>query len=158
MGAPNEQPVHEVTIQAFSMAKHETTNEKVQHVFQWAYENNLVNASSTTVKNTEGNPQELLDIDDSKCEVAFTGTTSTVDNGKENHPCIEMTWFGAQAFCNYLSDIEGFDRCISFTDWSCDWYANGYRLPTEAEWEYACRAGTTTDYYSGDQTEIGMRF
>ena len=52
-------------------------------------------------------------------------------------PVEEVTWFQAQQFCIRLGKREGLPR-------------NTYRLPTEVEWEYACRAGTTTPYYSGN--------
>ena len=66
-----------------------------------------------------------------------------------------MTWYGAQAYCNYLSDMEELSRAISFSDWSMNLNAAGYRLPTESEWEYACRAGTTTAFYTGGITYSG---
>jgi formylglycine-generating enzyme required for sulfatase activity len=52
----------------------------------------------------------------------------------DDEAVIYVSWYDAQAFCQWLSDKEGLP----------------YRLPTEAEWEYACRANTTTDYYPGD--------
>ena len=55
----------------------------------------------------------------------------------DEHPVLCVSWNDAVAFCKWLSDKEG----------------KIYRLPTEAEWEYACRAGTKTRYYSGDDPE-----
>ena len=52
----------------------------------------------------------------------------------EHHPVVNITWYDAMAFCRWLSEIE--DRT--------------YRLPTEAEWEFACRAGTDTIFNSGN--------
>jgi len=74
----------------------------------------------------------------------------------ENHPVVLVSWFDAVEYCNWLSLQEGLSPAykIKYSEKKVDieWNksANGYRLPTEAEWEYACRAGSTTLYYYGD--------
>ncbi len=69
--------------------------------------------------------------------------------GKDNLPVDSVNWFDAVQFCNRLSDLAGLDRCYNEKTWRCDLSKNGFRLPSETEWEYACRAGTTTPYNTG---------
>jgi len=83
---------------------------------------------------------------------ALTGLNTSKVRGEKN-PVEQTTWLHAARYCNARSLTEGLKPCYDTSTWACDFAADGYRLPTEAEWEYACRAGTTTAYSFGDDPQ-----
>ena len=98
-GGSNERPVHSVYVSAFYMDKYEVTNDKMVEVMQWAYGQGKLTVTSSSVRNAEGNSQELLDLDDSACRITWNGSQFGMKALKgSGYPCVEVTWYGAAAF------------------------------------------------------------
>jgi formylglycine-generating enzyme required for sulfatase activity len=121
-GSSGERPVHTVYLDAFYMDKYKVTNA------QYA---KFLNEYG---KNTDDAGHELLDIADEDCLIEKVGNTYRPKAGYENHPVIEVTWYGAAAYAQFY----------------------GKRLPTEAEWEKAARGGLVGKKYPwGDEAPKG---
>ena len=145
-GLDDNKPVHEVTItKSFYMGKYEVTQAEYEKY----------------------------------CNYGSSSPSSDKGDG-DNYPAYYVSWYDALVYCNKRSMEEGLTPCYSISgntdpkDWGevptssdntwnavvCNWNANGYRLPTEAEWEYAARAEDNTVAsltYSGtsDVNELG---
>ncbi len=125
-GDDDEQPIHEVTItKPFFAGKYEVT---VGQILTW------LNAPGVTVQD------EWIDRSSAYCPIHqgpedFVLNTSSQFGQSRQQPMVEISWHGAKAFCDWCSKQD-----TRFT----------YRLPTEAEWEYMARAGSTTEYPWGN--------
>jgi formylglycine-generating enzyme required for sulfatase activity len=70
---------------------------------------------------------------------------------RDNHPVVMVSWFDAVAYCNWLSERDGLEPAYAINGETVSWNRGktGYRLPTEAEWEYSCRAGSSGAFNTG---------
>ena len=140
VGYTNERPIHSVTLDAFFMDKYEVSNTK----FADFLNNTTVTVSNGYVYQVGGAGQRICQLQNG---LNYNGSTFGIDAGKDHHPVVHQTWYGAALYCNYLSTANGRTPCYDETTFDCDFTADGFRLPTEAEWEYASRGGEHNPYY-----------
>jgi len=107
--------------------------------------------SNMTVSNFAiGTYEVTFDQYDAFCVATVRTLHSDFGWGRGTRPAINVSWYDAVEFCNWLSAEEGLNPAYtgSGASWTLDRAKNGYRLPTEAEWEFAARGGTLTHGYT----------
>jgi len=137
MGSPDDEegrnddegPQHEVEVEPFWMGKCEVTWDEYE---QWS-----MGLDVQRRKLTGGKATSYDELADAITRPTMPYTDMTFEMGKDGRPAICMTQLAARMYCKWLSAKTG----------------RYYRLPTEAEWEYACRAGTKTAYSFGEDPE-----
>jgi formylglycine-generating enzyme required for sulfatase activity len=156
----NAQPVHKVILSNdFYMSKYEITNQQYADMLNYAFEKGSLDkeAMAETAKRREArgvskSPQKYQDVFDEHSQLTFENGVFKAPQGKENYPVVEVTWYGAAFYCNMLSEKEGLTPLYNLDNWSCEVYGKtGYRLPTEAEWEYAAKYDDNRIYPWGNQ-------
>jgi formylglycine-generating enzyme required for sulfatase activity len=150
----DELPVHAVLVDAFFMSKFEITNQQYCDYLNSALNSGSIYLSNNVVHGT-GNNQSYCDTHsaDGYSQIDFGDPNFSVreKGGRDmsDDPVQNVSWYGAAAYCNWLSQQKCYDSCYDITDpnWPCDFAKNGFRLATEAEWEYAARGGNYGPYH-----------
>ncbi len=140
----DELPLHTVTLSPFYVATTLVTNAEYATYLNAALAAASIEVRSGIVYPTGGtNILFYTTTAVPLSTISLTGGTFVVRSGRELHPVTGVRWFGAAAYANWLSTRDGYVPCYNLTTGDCAMTGNGYRLPTEAEWEFAARGGQT---------------
>jgi formylglycine-generating enzyme required for sulfatase activity len=128
----NELPRHEVKLKSFNIGKYEVSVKEYKE---------FVKAKG---KNMPPQPDSAWFAEHPDTKLFYPLSKTQWWGWKDEFPMHNITWFEAVEYCNWLSEKQGLKKVYTFvgkSEISWDLSANGYRLPTEAEWEYAARGG-----------------
>lgn len=150
-GRGDELPVHPLMIDQFYMGPCEVTNREYCEFLNSALAGGNITVTDGVVYGNTPHVDAYCDTypEYSYSRIDWNGTEFAALPHKTDHPMVGVSWYGAAAYCNWLSESHGYDKCyeIVYGHWTCLFYKSGYRLPTEAEWEYAARGGQHSPYY-----------
>ncbi len=151
-GDDDERPVHKVKVGKFEISKYEiTVKQYKEFIADKSYDEfarfGVLHSLPPKPDSTwwQGHPDS---------ELYWKGQMNKWWGWNDNFPMFHVTWYQAVAYCNWLSQKTGLEKCYSINSEGsvvCDYSKNGYRLPTEAEWEFAARGGKSnnTNQFSG---------
>ena len=143
----DEVPVHNVYISPFYMDTTLVTCREYCNFLNAALAQGLITVSNNIVYAAGGTNEYFYTHDASaSSRIQYVNGTFVVLDSRDLHPATSVNWFGAIAYCNWLSASNGFNACYNLTNGNVDFSQNGWRLPTEAEWEYAAHGGLTNPY------------
>lgn len=136
-------PEHSVQLSPYFMSQYEISNSEFAEVMNWAWEGGLISvdqALGDVFISFAGKDWLLFSYVSLDSQLLFIdGTGIRVEQGYEDYPVVHVSWHGAMLFCYFLNLIEGLDNPWNPYTGNYDIRDNGFRLPTESEWEYAAR-------------------
>lgn len=158
-GGTDERPAHVVFVSPFCIDACEVTNQQYADGLNWAMAQGGMLAVSSGVVFQAGSGTNYPYCDTATSSlysrITWNGSTFGVVVGQESHPMVMVSWYGAVAYCNWRSAIAEREPCFDLSSWGCDFTKNGFRLPTESEWEKAAGwdPGPQRSFRFGEHTD-----